>query len=631
MDDPWGSPWDAAPAATGAKAEGLESFTSPLQEASLTNDANNVTAPPWEEQDDAWGGWSAPTEHNETWQISRKTEDDPWAQSAEPANEQTLGITTSSDANLVEARKQPKASKEIPYTETNAGTDEQTRAPKDEDTIGHTTQTANGPAPQNTIDVENYAEDTKASKVQELVVMYDGLSKPATSSDGSIPSETGRKSSEASIIHEADEDDVSIASGNSEQEAAKPDEQPSKQDIGRGNNHITISDDKAAKELLPSPSKRTNIPYPINLAILDTLLPNTKPLATPPAQLPDSVITDSFTSVNERKTWYRVSRFGSSRKHDDGNDETYRRVTWQNSEVRNKTIRIVRRWMEEDSIAGKVILGKKSAAIGASMFNWDSSEPTVEIDTLLRQRREESRPPSRNISESIRTPAAAEQDEAAFAWGSSGAETPKELEPVELPPTDTKDLQTPDMARVPSPSLGWSPWDDSSRASHRPSSTVPSVPSGLQFSESAAYEDDEENDDDNDWGEMVTSQDAQQDSAFEDFPAAAPGQTPSLATLDSSPITAAEPDFPAHVSMSKLSSDWDLGGFDDPALEHRFEAPPSPFEDLHTPTAAEEHRTLSPPVEKKIQLSSGAQEQQAPALDLDVILSNIPDLSYMLR
>lgn len=627
MDDPWGSPWDAAPAATGAKAEGLESFTSPFQDPSHPHDVKNAASAPWEEQEDAWGGWSAPTHTDETWTTNQKTEADPWAQSTHQTDETSMDISSGLNTELVEADQKPLVQEEAVHTTTTLPTHEGTRAPQGDDVNGHTTEDAHKTLNEEMSDTTTAAEETKHSKVQKLVVMYDGLSKPAPS-DPSILDDTEQKSAEAYTAETADDDGISIVSDSSKQETAKPDVQVSRQD-----NDVTVSDHGSANARSSSPKKGTTVPFPINLAILDTLLPNTRPLATPPAQLPDSVIADSFTNVNERKTWYRISRFGSSRKHDQGNDETYRRVTWQNSEVRNKTIRIVRRWMEEDSIAGKVILGKKSAAIGASMFNWDSSEPAIEIDTLLRQKREESRPASRDNSQFAPTAVAVEQDEAAFAWGSSGADTPKDIEPIELPPTETKDLKTPETSRVPSPSLGWSPWDESPKASHRPSSTVPSVPSGLHFSESVAYEaEEDEVDDDDDWGEMVTSQAVQEDSAFEDFPAAAPDQTPSLAALDdSSPITAAEPDFPAPVSASHVMSDWDVGFFDGPAKKKNFESPPSAFEDLETPRPVEERRTLSPPVDKQSLFSDNSQEQQSLPTDLDNILSKIPDLSYMLR
>src|SRR6478609_5242817 len=81
----------------------------------------------------------------------------------------------------------------------------------------------------------------------------------------------------------------------------------------------------------------------------------------------DVIIDDSFTSISERKAWYLMSRPGSMRKHNLGDDENYVRVGWGNSQVREQAIRIVRRWMEEDSITGRVVLGRRGGAVGAKI------------------------------------------------------------------------------------------------------------------------------------------------------------------------------------------------------------------------------------------------------------------------
>lgn len=149
--------------------------------------------------------------------------------------------------------------------------------------------------------------------------------------------------------------------------------------------------------LAPSTSKSNHPAYPIDLSHLDTLFPGSKPSTTIPEPVPEFMIDNSFTTTSERKSWYRISRFGSTRKHDSGDEDNYRRITWPTSEVRTKTLHIVRRWMEEDSIAGRVVLGSKKAGVplGASMFNWDSSEPAIEIGELLRQRVQQQQQPTK--------------------------------------------------------------------------------------------------------------------------------------------------------------------------------------------------------------------------------------------
>ena len=68
----------------------------------------------------------------------------------------------------------------------------------------------------------------------------------------------------------------------------------------------------------------------------------------------DTIPYDSFQNLEERKTWYRISRYGSMRKHNSGDDENYVRATWTQSQVREQTLKIVARWIEEDRISGRV-------------------------------------------------------------------------------------------------------------------------------------------------------------------------------------------------------------------------------------------------------------------------------------
>jgi hypothetical protein len=81
---------------------------------------------------------------------------------------------------------------------------------------------------------------------------------------------------------------------------------------------------------------------------------------------------DSFTSTEQRKTWYRLSRYGPMRKHNMGDDENYTRVNWTQSEIRVETLKIVARWIEEDRMSGRVMLGGGSKA--GSMFGWNDQK-----------------------------------------------------------------------------------------------------------------------------------------------------------------------------------------------------------------------------------------------------------------
>ncbi|KAI6709706.1 hypothetical protein JHW43_007779 [Diplocarpon mali] len=92
----------------------------------------------------------------------------------------------------------------------------------------------------------------------------------------------------------------------------------------------------------------------------------------------DSIPFDSFSSTEERKTWYRVSRYGTLRQHNSGNDENYVRVAWKHSKIRDETLKVVSRWIEEDRTSGRVVLGR--CGRGSSAFEWnDTKAPAVPL------------------------------------------------------------------------------------------------------------------------------------------------------------------------------------------------------------------------------------------------------------
>jgi hypothetical protein len=96
----------------------------------------------------------------------------------------------------------------------------------------------------------------------------------------------------------------------------------------------------------------------------------------------DRIVSDSFGDISERKAWYRISRQGSSRKYNAGDDDSYCRVAWSTSNTRLETLQIVRRWMEEDSITGRPTLGGGSTKKG-NMFGWDSEGEAVTLDKVF--------------------------------------------------------------------------------------------------------------------------------------------------------------------------------------------------------------------------------------------------------
>ncbi|KAL4722766.1 hypothetical protein ACLX1H_010004 [Fusarium chlamydosporum] len=192
----------------------------------------------------------------------------------------------------------------------------------------------------------------------------------------------------------------------------------------------------STKEEVPAKPKREgpkppSEPFAIDMTKLDELFPSVDTSFPPPEPVPDVIIDDTFTSISERKAWYLMSRPGSMRKHNLGDDENYVRVGWHNSHVREQSIRIVRRWMEEDSITGRVILGRRGGAAGAKIFNWDSSAPSTEFSiSELLARKNHSRQTSVASKATVASPTAA-----AFGWGSAPMPSPTAAAPPSAPRT----------------------------------------------------------------------------------------------------------------------------------------------------------------------------------------------------
>lgn len=91
----------------------------------------------------------------------------------------------------------------------------------------------------------------------------------------------------------------------------------------------------------------------------------------PDKELPVDPTAQEFGSDEHRKIWYRISRYGTLRKHDSGDYENYARITWPTSSTRDETLKIVARWMEEDRIGRGITLGGANKL--GSLFGWRES------------------------------------------------------------------------------------------------------------------------------------------------------------------------------------------------------------------------------------------------------------------
>ncbi|KAF7927820.1 hypothetical protein BELL_0795g00010 [Botrytis elliptica] len=138
-------------------------------------------------------------------------------------------------------------------------------------------------------------------------------------------------------------------------------------------------------------SKRPTEPvdFSIDLNFVKTLFGEAKEDDNGAAEkifIPDTIIADTFASTEERKMWYRVSRYGTMRKYNTGDDENYVRISWAPSQVKQETQKIVARWMEEDRNNGHLSLDGTSK--GGSLFGWnDPNAPPVPLATILGSKR----------------------------------------------------------------------------------------------------------------------------------------------------------------------------------------------------------------------------------------------------
>lgn len=239
-----------------------------------------------------------------------------------------------------------------------------------------------------------------SSKVQELVEHFDTIAKKEEVSvltstkvtkDGvDIPdtekSEDAGCKDEQSVDIESEDDDFGDFGEFEEFEE------------GQCGNEATIEQNEimatAPKVDVEQPSSRSTvkmdygaITWTPDTSLLGKIYPDLKASPVPErCFIPDNIPHDSFTSTEERKMWYRVSRYGPMRQHNTGDDENYVRVNWKKSQVRGETLKIVARWIEEDRISGRVVLGGGSKA--GSIFGWnDKNSKPASISAAFAERK----------------------------------------------------------------------------------------------------------------------------------------------------------------------------------------------------------------------------------------------------
>lgn len=227
-----------------------------------------------------------------------------------------------------------------------------------------------------------------SSKVQELVEHFDTLAKAGVVEE---KEPLGREASstkgddavaDAEEGDDFDDDFGDFEDGNSETGDPEADQPVSSELTPETHATETNIPDSASLEASPASSppraivKRDfgRVIFAADISAVEKLYPDLEEETPEMIFIPDVVPHDSFSTVEERKTWYRISRYGTMQKYNTGDDENYVRVSWAQSQVRTETLKIVARWMEEDRMSGRVVLGGGSK--GGSIFGWNDPNAT---------------------------------------------------------------------------------------------------------------------------------------------------------------------------------------------------------------------------------------------------------------
>ncbi|KAK6514091.1 hypothetical protein TWF506_008515 [Arthrobotrys conoides] len=147
-----------------------------------------------------------------------------------------------------------------------------------------------------------------------------------------------------------------------------------------------------------------------NLGALDALYkPNS-------LKLPASDNSEIISTTSQRKAWYKLIRKESARNSIQGEDVL--RVRWTGSETQKKVHETVKRWISEDRIGGRTMLGRNAS--GAGMFDWNSSSPRSSAMSPTKSgfHPPKSRfEPAKRMSTSIKSPTSPRSP--SFGWSST--------------------------------------------------------------------------------------------------------------------------------------------------------------------------------------------------------------------
>jgi len=245
-------------------------------------------------------------------------------------------------------------------------------------------------------------ERKTSSKVKQLVQLFDNLKK--VESGGSIASEPKMKSDAtgeagAYITSEVDFGDFGTFEDASMDFPELVEAAPIDNKLEEIQPVPTLNKKEGEEAHLQTAKPPSDVKFSVDMSIIEKLL--SRPVATSQVEVADLTnnavvfdsLQDSFSTIEQRKTWYRISRYGTMRKHNTGNDESYVWMNWAHSTVRMETLKIVARWMEQDRNNGRVVLGSGTKL--GSVFGWGetgSEPPLTPISSPFSPRRFASDP-----------------------------------------------------------------------------------------------------------------------------------------------------------------------------------------------------------------------------------------------
>lgn len=289
--------------------------------------------------------------------------------------------------------------------------------------------------------------------------------------------------------------------------------------------------------------------YELDKTLLDELFPPDG-AAKEPEEAPD----DPVYSTSGRKAWYRLTRKQTMREFNSGNgDDNYIRVTWAGSEVRSEVNKTVARWAREDRLSG-------TGPGARASFYWDTPAPPEPINPRGHLRTKTSVPTPRVIEAAPARqslPPVSADTPIAFNWSSTTTTTDpwkqdspslRSISPPVVPkPTVVVNAQTQelravsiDLARDVGVAQGQTSTETPAVAKKAlpppaPTTTLASPWEELSTPHTNTLNQEQRTDvptdDDDDWGEMISS------PTVSTPPSAFPSSIP--ATLDSTVSTSA--------------------------------------------------------------------------------------------